>query len=76
MWGGSVVLTGFFRWVLSWRMGCGLVRGRGLGVCVFVLLRRGIDEVGGAVVGLLQLVVVILMCAVLRVWGFLTILWA
>ena len=41
-----------------------------------VLLRGEIDEVGGAVVGLLQLVVVILMCAVLRVWGFLTILWA
>jgi hypothetical protein len=37
VWGGSVVLTGFFRWVLSWRMWSGLVQGRGSGgrVCYF-----------------------------------------
>ena len=34
MWGGSVVLTGFYRWVLSWRVGSGLVRGRGSVGCV------------------------------------------
>jgi len=37
VWGGTVVLTGFSWWVLSWRVGSGLVRGRGLGgrLCSF-----------------------------------------
>jgi len=50
VWDGSVVLTGFFRWVLSWSMWSGLVRVLiRVGVCV--LLREGCDEFDGAVGG-------------------------
>jgi len=31
VWGGTVVLTSYFRWALRWRVESGLVRGRGLG---------------------------------------------
>ncbi len=34
VWGGSVVVTGFFRGVLSWRVRSGFVRDRGLHGCV------------------------------------------
>jgi len=34
VWDGSIVLTGFFRWVLSWGLGSGLVQDRGSGGCV------------------------------------------
>ena len=34
MWDGSVVMTGFFRLVLSWRVRSGLVRDLSLGVCL------------------------------------------
>jgi len=57
----------------EWRVGW---FGVGVWVGVCVLLREGNCEVGGAVVGLLWVVVVNLACVVLRVWGFLTILWA
>ena len=45
-------------------MRTGLVRGRGSGVCVCVLLRGGSGEVGGAVGGLFWVIVVDLVCIV------------
>ena len=40
VWGGSAVLTGFFGWVLRWRVGSGLIWSRGLGGCVYYFAER------------------------------------
>jgi len=72
VWGGSVVLTGSFGGMLSWRVGSGLFRGYGLGGWVCFLRGRS-GEADGAGGALFWVVLVGFVNVVLRGRGFLTI---
>ena len=47
VWDDSVLLTGFFRWVLSWRVGSGFDRGLASCVCLRSFCGEGVvNKVG------------------------------